>query len=143
MTATLAPPAEPWSAPAPTGRHRAAEGRGELTIDPQVVEKIATTAATEVEHVGGAARRVAGLVVGSDTSAVHPRVSARVAGDSVTLTVTCSVGYPAPVAAVTEKLRTHVSTRVDELTGLHTRSVDISVAALTTSGPRVTGRELS
>ncbi len=132
MTAPLAPPAEPWSAPAPTGRDRPAEGRGDLTIAPGVVERIAATAATEVEHVSGAARRVAGLALGSDASAERPRVSAQVAGDVVTVAVTCSVGYPAPVARVTEELRLHVGHRIEELTGLHARSVDISVAALTT-----------
>lgn len=128
MTAPLAPPAE----------------RGELTIGPTVVEKIAATAATEVEHVGGAARRVAGLALGSDAAAQQPRVSAQVAGDGVAVAVTCSVGYPAPVAKVTEALRRHIGHRIEELTGLHARSVDIAVAALTgDAAPHPKGRELS
>lgn len=117
--------------------------RGGLTIDAVVVEKIAVTAATEVEHVSGAARRVAGLALGSDASAQHPRVSAQVAGEFVTLAVTCSVGYPAPVAKVTEALRLHVGHRIEELTGMQARSVDISVAALTTDTPHPKGRTLS
>lgn len=112
--------------PAPPGE------RGRLSIDPRVVQKIATAAAMEVDHVGGAARRVLNMALGSDESAGRPQVDARVDGATITVQVLCSVAYPAPVADVTERLRSHVIERIDALTGLQTRQVDIIVSALTT-----------
>ena len=47
--------------------------RGELNIDPRVVQKIAVAAAMEVDHVGGAARRVLNVALGSDESAYRLR----------------------------------------------------------------------
>jgi uncharacterized protein len=56
-----------------------------------------------------------------------------------TLQMTISVVYPTPVPKVARKLRERVSTRVQELTGLDVRQVDISVANLIRP-PRREGR---
>jgi uncharacterized alkaline shock family protein YloU len=128
----------PTSAPAGGVAVDAAE-RGELTIAEQVVEKIAATALSEVEHVGGAARRVLGVALGPDGSDRLAQVHARVNGSLVTLEVTCSVAYPAPVGTVTEQARSRIIDRVEQLTGLGARQVDITVTTLTTtmaSSPR-------
>jgi len=132
---TLTPVGTGPATGAAAGRRRGAAPpgeRGELRIEPRVVEKIAAAAAMEVEHVGGAARRVLTMALGSDESADRPQVDARVDGATITVQVLCSVAYPAPVATVTERLRSHVIERIDALTGLHTRQVDIIVSALTT-----------
>jgi uncharacterized alkaline shock family protein YloU len=105
--------------------------RGTLIVEPRAVERIAAAAATEVEHIGGAARRVLSVAVGDDAQAPRPQVDAAVDGSAVRLAVICSVAYPHPVATVTDRLRTHLVERVSSLTGLTPRSVRIAVAALT------------
>jgi uncharacterized alkaline shock family protein YloU len=107
-----------------------AGGPGETHIEDGVVEKIASRAAGEVDDVGGVAGRVLGVRLGSGEPDRDPSVRARVDGTIVTLHVTLSVTYPAPVAEVTQRVRAHVVERVSELTGLRPRQVDISVAAL-------------
>ncbi|MGQ0572888.1 MAG: Asp23/Gls24 family envelope stress response protein [Pseudonocardia sp.] len=131
-TLAPAPPAPAGPPPVPPAQ------RGELTVSRQVVEKIAAAAAIEVEHVGGAARRVLAVSFGSDAAADRPQVEARVDGSVVTLAVRCSVAYPASAAAVTQALRPHRIDRIDTLTGLRTRQVDIVVSALV--NPRTGGR---
>ena len=126
-----------------TGADLAAPGqRGELTIDPKVVEKIAAHAAGEVKDVGGAARRVLNVAVGSDDRADHARVEALVDGRTVVVDVQCSITYPSPVATVSQRLREHLTSRIGELTGLDVAQIDITVVALTTpgSGSSTSGR---
>lgn len=105
-------------------------GPGTTTIDDSVVEKIAGRAAGEIDDVGGPAGRMLGLPVGSDPAQGSPRARARVDGSLVLVEIELSVRYPAPVGAVTERVREHVIERVGALTGLSVRQVDISVAAL-------------
>ncbi len=119
--------------PGEQARHRLAEdtgGPGHTTIDDTVVQKIAARAVGEVDHVGGAANRVLGIPVGADNADRSPQVTARVDGVTVTLDVRLSVIYPAPVGTVTREVRAHVIERLTTLTGLSTRQVDITVAAL-------------
>lgn len=116
------------------GRHAAPEAagdRGTLAIADVVVEKVARTAAGEVDDVGGAARRVLGVPTGRDDGDGRPRVSARVSGQVVALEVRLTVAYPASVRAVTENVRAHLTDRVHALTELTVSRVDVSVAALT------------
>jgi len=124
----------------------AAQVRGALTIEPRAVERIASAAATEVDHIGGAARRVLSVAVGDDAAAQRPQVDAEVDGGTVGLAVTCSVAYPQPVATATDRLRARLTERITTLTGLTPRSVRITVAALTsgaTVGDTGRRRELS
>lgn len=123
------------------GRHAAADNngdsttdaaeRGSLAIEDVVVEKVATAAASEVAHVGGAARRVLGMPTGREDGDGRPRVSAKVSGQLASLEVRLAVVYPASVRATTEAVRAHVRDRVQVLTELTVTRVDITVAALT------------
>lgn len=106
------------------------ELRGRTDIADRVVARIAGRALREVEQAGGVTRRLLGVPVGAD-AAGPPQVRARVHGGLATLAMTVSVAYPAPVRQVTRELRSHVTRRVNELTGLTVRQVDIEVTSLT------------
>lgn len=121
-------------------RDEQAAGRGVVSIADAVVEKIASRAATEIDHVGGTASRVLGVAVGSDGADSSPKVRARVDGSIVVLDVRLSVTYPAPVGRVTRQVRDHLIERISALTGLSVRQVDITVTAL--HQPRTQHREL-
>lgn len=113
-------------------------GHGRTTLTERVVERTATVLTREVDGVGGAAPRVLSVAVGSEDFERDARVTATIDGDTVTIAVRCSVAYPTPVASTAEALRTHLIARLDELTGLRVRQVDITVTALhTSSGRRV------
>lgn len=115
------------------GRHRledSASARGETTIADRVVEAMAARIASEEPDIGGAARRVLGVAVAGEDSDQAPRVEAVVAGDVVSLRLRLSVTYPAPVQAVTERVRQRLTERIRELTGKTVAVVDISVVAL-------------
>ena len=143
MTVGPAPPAAPY---VPAGRHRLQrepELRGDLDIADGVVEKIATAALGEVPDLGGAARRVLGVALGSDEPDGRPNVTATVSGASVVLDVAASVAYPAPVAPTADRARAHVIDRVGELTGLRVERVDIKVTALTRPQTASRRRELT
>lgn len=118
----------------------AMEHRGRTEIADRVLAKIAARALTEIEDAGGAARRVLGVRLGSDSLETTPWVTAKVDGRLATLRMRISVAYPAPVRGVTRRLRELVRTRVGELTGLDVREVGIDVTRLLTteqSGRRV------
>jgi uncharacterized alkaline shock family protein YloU len=143
-TGVLAPTAAPWKPP-PERRHRGevvpAQDRGELSIADQVVEKIAAIALGEVDQIGGVARRVLGVALGSTDPDRLPQVTAQINGSVVTVAARCSVTYPAPVGRVTEEARAHLIERVAALTGLSVAQVDITVTALSTDTP-LSRREL-
>ncbi|RZQ64610.1 Asp23/Gls24 family envelope stress response protein [Amycolatopsis suaedae] len=114
-----------------------AADRGVTTVGDRVVEHIAARAVTEVDGVGGAAGRVLGLGPRGDAADRAAKVTAKVGGGMVSLTVRLSVGYPASVARTTEDARGHLRRRVAELTGLTVSHVDIVVTELhNESGPR-------
>lgn len=108
------------------------EERGGLVVAERAVAKIAAQVVAEVEHVGGATRRVLGVPFGAgDDQGRLARVSATVRGEVAALDVELSVVYPAPVRRVTEGVREQLVARVGELTGLLVRQVDIAVTRLT------------
>jgi uncharacterized alkaline shock family protein YloU len=115
------------------GRHRRldpVDERGRTTIDHQVIEAIAARIAGEEPGVGGAARRVLGVAVTGEDAGQAPRVEATVAGEVVSLRIRLSVTYPAPVHAVTDRVRRRLFDRVGELTGKRVGMVDVIVTAL-------------
>jgi uncharacterized alkaline shock family protein YloU len=116
-TAELAPERPPLST-----------ARGRTTIAPIVVEKILLRSAAEVDGVGpvvhtGLARLVPWVASGTPAEA-------EVGRESVTVDLAVSVRYPLPVRQVAASLRDHASRRIEELTGLAVRRVDITVAEL-------------
>ncbi|MGW4057606.1 Asp23/Gls24 family envelope stress response protein [Amycolatopsis sp. NPDC004747] len=113
--------------------HSDAGDRGALTIGDTAVERIATTAVTEVDGVGGSATRVLGVAVGSEDPDRSAKVTATVAGDTAALTVRLSISYPRSVLRTTDAVREHLIRRVHELTGLAVERVDITVTALHTA----------
>ena len=116
--------------------------RGETTIAPAVVEKIASRAASEVDGVGGVAQtglsRLLPWAGGGDSPA---RASAQVGTETVAVDLTVNVLYPEPVAAVTNEVRSRVTLRLAELCGLRATEVNIAVPALVTP-PRGTRRRV-
>lgn len=109
---------------------RVPEERGRTRISGKVLERIAATAAAEVDEAGRAVRRVFGVPVGHDTTSAPPRVSGHIDGGLAMLRIHLSVAYPAPVREVTRRVRDHVTNRVHALTGLDVRQVDIDVDRL-------------
>lgn len=106
------------------------EQRGSLTIADRVVERMAATIASEVEQVGGAARRVLGVTAGREDADKAPRVTAQIRGHACSLRVRLSVCYPHPVGEVTERVRRQLVDRIATLAGLQVRTVDITITAL-------------
>ncbi len=106
------------------------DGRGLTTIAEHAVERIAVQLLTEVENVGGAARRMLGVTVGGEDPDRDAQVTATVTGETVALETRLSVTYPASVSRTTENARSHLMRRVQELTGLTVSQVDIAVTAL-------------
>lgn len=102
--------------------------RGETTIAPLVVEKIASKAASEVDGVGGVVRAGLGRLlpwVADDSSS--PEAAADVHQDTVAVDLTVTVRYPEPVRRVTDNVRDQVIKRLAELTGLTATEVNIVV----------------
>lgn len=136
-TAMTTPTSHPLDPPGisagPAGSPAPPADRGDLVIAEQVVQKIGATALGDVDGVGGSARRVLGVALGSDDPGGTARVAAHVDGGLVTLDVTCSVAYPRSVREVTERARAHLIERVGALTGLRVAQVDITVTALTST----------
>ena len=113
--------------------------RGETTISPVVVEKIATRAATEVDGVGGVVKTGLGRLlpwVSDDSTPQVAQATADVERDSVAVELTVNVRYPEPVSQVTGRLRDHVVQRLAELTGFGVREVNITVDELVVERPR-------
>jgi uncharacterized alkaline shock family protein YloU len=111
-----------------------AEERGTTDISERVVQRIAAKVVNDAEHAGGAARRMLGVSLGSDSTDTPPQVSARVDGRIATVEVTMSVAYPQPVRDVTRRVRSDIIGSVRELTGLNVRHVDIAITSLLTGG---------
>ena len=118
-TTELAPERAPLSTP-----------RGRTTVAPAVVEKIVLKAATEVDGVGPVVQTGLGRVVPWVASGPPGRAEAEVGRESVTVDLTVAVYYPRPIRQVAASLRQHASRRIEDLTGLAVRQVNVTVADL-------------
>jgi uncharacterized alkaline shock family protein YloU len=118
----------------------ATEQPGRTTIAERVVERIATRLLTELDVVGGSARRVLGIAVAAEDLDGDARVTAEVDETTARLAVRLSVAYPTSVRRAAEAARTYLMTRVEALTGLVVAAVDITVTTL--SSPDATVRRV-
>ena len=118
-----------------------ATSRGETTIAPVVLAKIARQAAREVDGVEVAGNSgLRGLLskVGGGSSTGGS--SASVASRRAALDLHVCVAWPRPVRSVTAEVRHRVRSRVQELTGYEVGDVDIVVDALPAPSRRSAGR---
>jgi uncharacterized alkaline shock family protein YloU len=104
--------------------------RGRTTIADHAVERLAACAVTEVDGVGGTARRMLGVPVSGEGLERSAQVTAHVTGETASLHARLSVTYPASVARTTDRARIHLMRRIAQLTGLAVSRVDITVTAL-------------
>ena len=123
-TSLTAPPPQGEAAPA-VEETDFRDGPGRLRIDPRVVQKLAARAANEVDGVSGAS---AGAVGRAILRPVPP--STPLDQLSIDLDLTVSVRYPLSLRVVVEKLASHVSARVEQLTGRPVRRVNVTVQRL-------------
>ncbi|MEW2356729.1 Asp23/Gls24 family envelope stress response protein [Spirillospora sp. NPDC029432] len=125
MTAEVLPPtAEPPPRPerSPAAGDPYGGGRGRTEIAERAVGRIVARAVAETADAGGLGR--------SHTA----RTDVEIAGSVVTARVRMSVVYPAPVRDVAARVRERVRERVESLTGLAVRQVDIEVESLERPG---------
>ena len=114
--------------------------RGRTTIGDAVVAKIAGIAAQEVEKVqmgGGAAATVGGFLEsvtgtvsggGSAGGGSSTRgVSVEVGEEEAAVDLTMALEYGVPIPQTTEQVRRNVVNRLENLTGLSVREVNITV----------------
>lgn len=104
--------------------------RGRLVLAKKVVEKIAGQAASEVSVASGRSGGVLGFGADADADA-RPRVDVDLSGVSADLAIKIGIAYPGSIRAATQQVREHVTRRVEELTGVDVRRVDIDVTFLT------------
>ena len=126
MTTSLA--VSDLTTPAPL-RRVDAYGRGTLTMSDKVIQKIAAQAATEI----GAARGKSGglLGIGSHVDVdARPKVEVELSVASADITIEVGIAYPGSIRRVSEQMRSHVTQRVQELTGVEVHRVDIDVSFL-------------
>ena len=103
--------------------------RGTLVVAERVLEKIAAQAATEVPEVSG--RSGGFLGIGADTDpAARPKVDATLSAESADLAIAVGIAYPGSIRRAAAALRDHVTQRVEALTGVDVRRVDIDVTFL-------------
>lgn len=111
---------------------------GVIAISDNVVAKLAARATLENPNAGAAASTVLGLtlpgsgLLGTKVTSLGalPKSSATVDGALATVELTISVRWPNSVATVSSEIRDHVRSRLQELTGLNIKTVQIYVTDL-------------
>ena len=104
--------------------------RGRLVLAERVIEKIAGQAATEVMATSGRSGGFLGVGAENDPRA-RPKVDVTLSAESTDLAVAVGIAYPGSIRRATQELRDHVTERVETLTGVDVRRVDIDVTFLT------------
>lgn len=113
---------------------------GTISVQSAVVSKIASRAASEIPDAGAAAPRILGrslsgagaLGVRETSLSALPKSACRVDGNTALIEVSISVRWPASVPQVSQAVREHVRSRVNELTGLQVLEVAVRVTDLVT-----------
>lgn len=103
--------------------------RGRLVLAEQVIEKIAGQAATEVASTTGRSGGFLGIGAETDATA-RPKVDVTLSAESADLALSVGIAYPGSIRRATQELREHVTERVETLTGVDVRRVDIDVTVL-------------
>lgn len=128
MSADLTAPGRVRPAPSPPPAV-APRQRGRLVLAERVVEKIAGQAASEV---GTASGRTGGVLGIGGRETARPDVDVELSADSADLSLTIGVAYPTSIRAAAQQVREHVTRKVEALTGVDVRRVDIDVTSVTT-----------
>ncbi|MEO6998919.1 MAG: Asp23/Gls24 family envelope stress response protein [Terracoccus sp.] len=111
-------------------------GRGHLVISQHVMEQLASQVASEITQAGGTSGGLLGLGARTDLSA-RPAAKVELSGQQASISLDIVLGYPSPLAATTDRVRRHVVTKVQELTGVEVTRVDIDVTGFhLTTGQR-------
>lgn len=117
------------------------DSRGETTMDAQVVEKIAAQIALDETLAGGSSGGFLGIGGHIDLAA-RPRTSVQVTGKFASLNVEVALPYPSPLREASNFLRRRLMQRVQELTGLEVKQVDITIAWLSSHSDAIKRRAL-
>lgn len=104
--------------------------RGRLALTEKVVAKIASQAATEVSVTSARTGGMFGFRDKVDAT-IRPKVEVELSGETADLALAVGITYPGSIRDATQLVREHVTRRVEELTGVDIRRVDIDVAFLT------------
>lgn len=104
--------------------------RGQLSVQPRAVEKIAIHAAATVDTVGGTARRLLGVTIGSDQTDAKPRVEVDLNGMVGTARVRLSLSYPTPIRGACQQVRAAIREQVTQMTGVDLAQIDVHVTSL-------------
>lgn len=110
--------------------------RGRLVIAEKVVEKIASSAAGELESVGGYTGGFLGIGGHGELSS-RPKATVQLSGQVATIELSVGVKYPAPLRRISEQLRQRVRAQVSGLTDIDVGQVDVEISWLLPGG---TGR---
>ncbi len=126
-----APPASetgPAPVDAPPTQDLELELRGGLTVAKRVVEKIAEQAALEV--TGRGEHQKAYAVRPGAPGTARPTVEVQLEGADAWLTIDVGLTYPTPLRAAADELRAHLCERLEELSGVTVKRLDIRISWL-------------
>lgn len=104
--------------------------RGRLDIAAQVVERVATIAASEVRGVRSVGSGLEGMV-----GRQYPKAKAEVAGDQARVRLDIAVAWPSPLGRTAAAVRDRVRVQLQSLLGLTVDIVDVTVATVTQAAP--------
>lgn len=97
--------------------------RGRLEVAGQVVERIATIAATQVPGVVSTGSALEGVL-----GRRYPKAAADVAGDHTSVSLDLAVAWATPLADAAATVRDKVRAQLHDLAGLNVDAVDVTVA---------------
>lgn len=111
-----------------------ADSRGSTSIPATVVARIAEQAASELPQIGSAAGGVLGVGARRDF-ATRPSAECDLYGSSAVLRMDVGMTFPVAIAPTARSLREHVTSRVQDLTGLEVGRMDVEISWLNVDAP--------
>lgn len=116
------------SAPVSRGEQltRRADLPGRTHLPVEVIAKIAGQAALEAQGIGSGAGGFMGMGSKANFRA-RPHAKAEVFGRAVVLSLELGVRFGEPIVSTLGSARAHIAERVESLTGLDVRQVDVSI----------------